>query len=279
MENNDISEIEFKFKIDRKTLFDLIDKFENRKNKKTYRLELFPLFEVYTDKYYRSYTEDASEKADFLRERTICTYAPSTENQKGPVVGDSLAENVINFLHKGIESFDFDMNTRKNITNVIGQYYTIKKKNIVDGVKNNEEYEICSNENGHKFMDKLISYADFTKYFCKEKRKACIIEPNFDNDLFKGCRLEIVSVCGDSNDSVEDFYIEAEYTTERAGINKVTDPDRINFMLKEFVNTVFEKVIDYEIIPDNWKDIIEKYNKKQANRMFYGTNHISHPKE
>jgi hypothetical protein len=91
----------------------------------------------------------------------------------------------------------------------------LKKKNIVNGVENNEETEIRSNENGNKFMSKIIE-DNYKPFFNKTKRKAFIVEPICDGiNLFPGCRVEIVSVSEYNTDIVNDFYAEVEFADSR----------------------------------------------------------------
>ena len=204
------TEIEFKFKISEDKIQRAIDNV-NRNEK----FIIVPTFEVYNDEYFQK-----DKKSGFLRKRTVFTFdnkdeKSSDKSKRYPRVDMTPEQNYIQFLKCGMCMFNQNPKTFIFDTKIKETYYTLKKKNIVKGVENNEETEIRSNENGNKFMSKIIE-DNYKPFFNKTKRKAFIVEPICDGiNLFPGCRVEIVSVSESNTDIVNDFYAEVEFADSR----------------------------------------------------------------
>ncbi len=204
------TEIEFKFKIST----DNIEQAIYNVNRSEY-FDIVPTFEVYNDEYFQK-----DSKSGFLRKRTVFTFENYDENsldksKRYPRIDMTPEQNYFDFLKYGMRMFNQNPKTFIFYTKIKETYYTLKKKKIVKGVENNEEIEIRSNDNGNKFMSKIIE-DNYKPFFNKTKRKAFVVEPICDGiNLFPGCRVEIVCVSENNTDVVNDFYAEVEFADSR----------------------------------------------------------------
>ena len=252
------TEIEFKFKISEENIRDAI--LNASVNDKVI---IIPTFEVYNDEYFEN-----NKKHGFLRRRSVFTFenqdqTKTTKDKLYPRPEFTLEQNYFGFLKYGMLMFDKDPRSHIFKTKIKETYYTLKTKKIVNNIENNDEIEIKSNENGNKFMTKIID-DNYNLFTTKTKRKSFIIEMIGDGiAMFPGCRIEIVSVSKNNGDVVSDYYAEVEFSADRV-INKDKkyqniSIDHIMKCLKMLAYMIFGTSMDnIPIESRSWTEIISR---------------------
>ena len=261
------TEIEFKFKISKDDIRKAI--YYANKNEK---LTVIPKFEIFNDDYFKNKISDS-----FLRQRSVITFKKDV-NYKGtrknfyPKPELDPYDNYLNFLEYGLGSFTLDPNTHGFNWKYIETFYTLKRKSVVNGVETNDETEIKANDNGIEFMNKMISYNGYDRFYQKTKREAFHIVPvGYGEKCFPGCRIEIVSVAETNLTITHDYYAEVEFSDSRVLFkDKQYKNMSIEKVLNLFANLVFEipmEKLDSIKIPYSWEEIIneQKINNKNNN--------------
>lgn len=250
------TEIEFKFKVSEENIRDAI-----RNANMNDKVIIIPTFEVYNDEYFEN-----DKKRGFLRRRSVFIFenqdqTKTSKDKLYPRPELTPEQNYFGFLKYGMLMFDKDPRSHIFKTKIKETYYTLKTKKFVNNIENNDEIEIKSNENGNKFMSKIID-DNYKCFATKTKRKAFIIEMIGDGiTTFPGCRIEIVSVSKNNGDVVSDYYAEVEFSADRV-INKDKkyqnmSADHIMKNLKILAYMIFgTNLDDIPIDPRSWTEII-----------------------
>lgn len=271
----DSTEIEFKFKISKEELENYLIKileyikWSDKKTGLACPVKINPCFSIYSDTYYRAAIygseHDIASKFNFFRKRVDKSnnvkFNPELFESDRIDFRRTFINTVEDFLNCGQDSIlVHDMlysNCGNSHNTETKTYFSIKKKNIVDGIESNYENEAEANENVIAVINDLLEYTMTKKYFHKEKRKAIIIDNN--NSIrpeYDGCRIEIVSVVGNEEEQIEEYYLECEWTLDRM-INKkeLSEEDAMD-ILKQFVIKELGSIPD-EFDSRNWKQILK----------------------